>query len=150
MITQQLNIASHPIAPWRATSEEQAAYIIQKAATAFYHEVELYTHFMLHDDCGNAAPDAFGLRQNFENHVCNPAQGHYRSAYQAYQVAAQEFRQLMPLERRKNEQYDHLVFKRPDDQQKVHILWSRQDSVQNASISTRSNQAELVWVETPP
>lgn len=137
-----------PNSPWRATMSEQAAYIIQKSATAFYHGVDLYTHFMLHDDCGNAPADAFGLRQNFSPHACNPAGGGYRPGYSAYRLAATEFRNLQPLERHKTSTYDHLVFYRPHDQQRLHVIWATGGNGVYANIPTANSQGRLFWVES--
>ncbi len=132
--------------PWRGTMEEQAAYIIQKAATAFYNGVGLYTHFMIHDDCGNALPDAFGLRQNFSPHACNPAQGLHRPGYAAYQLAAEQFRALQPLSREQDEHYDLLVFQRPDDQMQVSVFWAKGGTHVDVTIPSQGNEATLYWV----
>ena len=86
-----------PETPYRGTMVEQAAYVIQNSALAFYNGVERYYHFMLHDDCGDGPGSAYGLRQNFSPSPCNPAVGQPRPAYAAYQLAAEQFPQADPL-----------------------------------------------------
>jgi hypothetical protein len=134
-------------APYRATMMEQAAYVVENSALAFYHGVKRYYHFMLHDDCGDGPGSAFGLRQNFSPHVCGPAQGLARPAYAAYQVAATQFRELLPLWRSKQYQYDTLAFYRPGDRSRVLVMWARQGLTVTTTISATGPQAQLYWVE---
>jgi len=133
--------------PWRGTMEEQAAYVIQNAALAFYQGVERYYHFMLHDDCGNAPPDAFGLRQNFTPHVCNPAQGKRRPAFAAYQLATEQFRDLTPLWRAKKTGQDRVAFYRADDQSRVLALWATGSVAVNTTVNATSDTGQLYWIE---
>jgi hypothetical protein len=99
-----------PQTPYRGTMVEQAAYVIQNSALAFYNGVERYYHFMLHDDCGDGPGSAYGLRQNFTPNTCNPAEGKPRPAYAAYQLAAEQFRDLTPLWRDKQPEQDRVAF----------------------------------------
>jgi hypothetical protein len=133
--------------PWRGTMEEQAAYVIQNAALAFHYGVERYYHFMLHDDCGNAPPDAFGLRQNFTPHVCNPAQGKRRPAYAAYQLAAEQFRNPTPLWRAKKSGQDQVALYRADDRSRVLALWATGGVTVTATVSATSDTGQLYWIE---
>jgi len=136
-----------PYSPFRATMEEQAAYVIQNAALAFYHGIERNYHFMLHDDCGNAPPDAFGLRQNFTPHVCNPAQGKPRPSYVAYQLAAEHFRDLVPLWRNQTPDQDQIAFYRPDDGSRVLVLWATGGTPAIATIRATGEEGQILWVE---
>ena len=136
-----------PDSPWRGTMEEQAAYVIQNAALAFYHGVERYYHFMLHDDCGNSLEDAFGLRQNFASAACNPAQGKRRPAYAAYQLVAEHYRDSSPLWREKNAGQDQIAFYRPDDNSRVLALWATGGITATATIEATGEEAALYWVE---
>jgi len=139
--------------PWRATMEEQAAYVIQNAALAFHHGIERLYHFMVHDDCGNAPPDAFGLRQNFSPHDCNPANGKRRPSYAAYQLAAEQFRDLIPLWRTETAHQDQIAFYRPDDGSRVLVLWATEGAPAAATINATGQEAELHWIEpmfSPP
>lgn len=136
-----------PDEPLRGTVRDQAAYIIQHSALAFYHEVERYFHFMLHDDCGDGPSSAYGLRQNFSPHKCNPAQGQPRPAYAAYQLAAQEFRDVVPLWRKRAPTYDQVAFYRPGDASRVLVLWATGGVTATATISATGYQASLHWIE---
>jgi len=136
-----------PDSPYRGTMEEQAAYVIQNAALAFYHGVERYYHFMLHDDCGNKPPDAFGLRQNFTPHVCNPAQGKRRPSYAAYQLVVEQFRDLTPLWRTKGDGQDQVAFYRADHRARVLALWATGGVTVTATVEATGETGQLYWIE---
>ncbi len=133
--------------PYRGAMEEQAAYVIQNAALAFHYGVERYYHFMLHDDCGNTPADAFGLRQNFAPHACNPAQGKPRPSYAAYQLAAEQFHDLTPLWREKKNGQDKIAFYRADAASRVLALWATGGVTLTATVSATSETARLYWIE---
>lgn len=133
--------------PFRATMMEQAAYIIQNSALAFSNGVERYYHFQLHDDCGDGPSSAYGLRQNFSPHACNPAEGKARPAYAAYQLAAEQFRQVAPLWRDQQYEQDRVVFYRPDDKTRVAVLWATQGLTITATLNATGETAQLYWVE---
>lgn len=136
-----------PDTPLRGTMVEQAAYIIENSALAFYNGVERYFHFQLHDDCGDGPSSAYGLRQNFSPHACNPAEGKARPAYAAYQLAAEQFRDLTPLWRDKQYEQDRLAFYRPGDKSRLVVLWASQGLTATASLSATGETAQLYWVE---
>lgn len=131
-----------PDTPLRGTMQEQADYIIQHAAMAFYEGVERYYHFMLHDDCGDGISSAYGLRQNFSPHACNPAEGAYRPGYAAYQLATQEFVNLTPLWRIQDTERDVLAFYRPADKNRVIVAWARQGMTVTTVVSATGSVAE--------
>ncbi len=138
--------------PYRATMEEQAAYVIQNAALAFYQGVGRYYHFMLHDDCGNVpGADAFGLRQNFSPHPCNPSgsnpQGKRRPAFAAYQLAAEQLRGLTPIWRTKGGGRDRVAFYRADDESRVLALWATGGVAVNTTVSATGDTGQLYWIE---
>ncbi|MCB0195613.1 MAG: carboxypeptidase regulatory-like domain-containing protein [Anaerolineae bacterium] len=137
-----------PDTPWRGTVAEQSAYIIQHSSLAFYHGTERYYHFMLHDDCGDGPSTAYGLRQNFDDSACSPAEGAERPAYTAYQLAAEQFRDLIPLWRERNVEQDRVAFYRPDDQSRVLVVWNGQGVTVTTSIEATGDVAHLFWVET--
>jgi hypothetical protein len=139
-----------PDSPYRGTMEEQAAYVIQNAALAFHFDVARYYHFMLHDDCGNALPDAFGLRQNFDGAACNPAEGKRRPGYAAYQLAAEQYRDVVPLWREKTSSQDRIAFYRADDSSRVTALWATRGVTATATISATGDSARLYWIEQIP
>ncbi len=136
-----------PDQPWRATRAEQANYVIQHAALAFYHGVERYYHFLLHDDCGDGPGSAYGLRQNFSPHVCSPAAGRFRPAYPAYQLAADQFHNLTPLWRNKQYGQDQVAFYRSGDQARLLVLWATQGLTTTATISATGDGATLYWID---
>ena len=137
-----------PDSPYRATMEEQAAYVIQNAALAFHHGIERNYHFMLHDDCGNdPIADAFGLRQNFTPHACNPAQGNPRPSYTAYQLASEQLRNVVPLWRQKSEDQDQVAFYRPDDASRVVVTWAITGTMAIATVPATSDEGQLYWIE---
>ncbi len=136
-----------PDSPFRSTMEEQAAYVIQNAALAFYNGVERYYHFMLHDDCGNTLPDAFGLRQNLSPHVCNPAQGKPRLAYAAYQLAAEQYHDPIPLWREKENDQDRVALYREQDESRLLALWATGGVTVTATVSATGEMAHLYWIE---
>lgn len=136
-----------PDTPFRATMAEQAAYIIQNSALSFYNGVERYYHFQLHDDCGDGPSSAYGLRQNFSPHACNPAQGQPRPAYAAYQLAAEQFDGVIPLWRDKQYEQDRVAFYRPADKSRVMALWATQGLTVTATINATGDNAHLFWIE---
>ncbi len=139
-----------PDTPWRGTVTEQAAYLLQHSGLAFYQGVEHYFHFMLHDDCGDGLSTAYGLRQNFSPHPCNPAVGQPRPAYAAYQLAAEQLTDLQPLWRTKTDLEDRVAFYRPADRSRVLLLWATQGLTVTTAISATGSQAQLYWIEALP
>ncbi|MFN8455399.1 MAG: carboxypeptidase regulatory-like domain-containing protein [Anaerolineae bacterium] len=133
--------------PLRASMVEQAAYVIQNSALAFYSGAERYFHFQLHDDCGDGPSSAYGLRQNFSGGTCNPAEGKPRPAYAAYQLAAAHFREVRPLWREQPYGQEQLAFYRPADQSRLVVLWATQGVTTTAAISATGPSAQLLWVE---
>lgn len=136
-----------PTTPYRGSMVEQAAYVIQNSALAFYNGVERYYHFMLHDDCGDGPSSAYGLRQNFSPHPCNPAEGKPRPAYAAYQLAAEQFRDLIPLWRQQQYDQDQVAFYRPADRSRLVVLWARQGLTVTTTLTATGQMARLYWIE---
>lgn len=81
--------------PWRATAEEQAAYIWQNIAYTRLAGGGPIFHFMLHDDCGNVvavdSPDGFGIHKNENSSYCSPANGEGRIGATAFRLANEYF-----------------------------------------------------------
>ncbi|MFZ1757386.1 MAG: carboxypeptidase-like regulatory domain-containing protein [Caldilineaceae bacterium] len=77
--------------PWRASAEEQAAYIWQNVAYTRLAGGGPIFHFMLHDDCGNVvavdSPDGFGIHKNENSSYCSPANGEGRIGATAFRLA---------------------------------------------------------------
>jgi len=123
-----------PNSPFRATVEEQAAWVFQAFAEGFAAGVKRIFFFQLYDDCGNG-PDAwdwFGLIRNplgtIGEKACGPHPEHPgepRPAYTAYRVAADVFRDVQPVWR----YHDYAtglgrvaLFRPPDE--RVLVLWN--------------------------
>ncbi len=143
-----------PDSPFRATTEEQAAWVIQGFAEGFAADVERIFFFQLYDDCGNGpdSADAFGLIRNPEGSkgtgVCAPhpnLPGVPRPAYTAYQVAADEFRDVQPTWR----YHDYAsglgrvaLFRPPD--QRVLVIWNWSFEDRSFDIIATGDSGELV------
>lgn len=141
--------AVSPDTPWRGTTAEQAAYVIEHSALALYHGVERYYHFMLHDDCGDGPSSAYGLRQNFSPHVCNPADGRPRPAYAAYQLAARQFEGVLPLWRNRRFELDQVAFYRPADRARVIVAWATQGITTTLTLTATGDSAQLYHIGGP-
>ena len=81
--------------PWRASAEEQAAYIWQNIVYTRLAGGGPIFHFMLHDDCGNVvavdSPDGFGIHKNESSSFCSPANGEGRIGATAFRLANRYF-----------------------------------------------------------
>lgn len=140
-----------PTSLYRATMEEQAAYIIQNYAYGFFAGAERILHFQLYDDCGNSPAgtndvgDAYGLYRNPADAICfrsHSAPNSPRPSYKAYQLAATYLNGAIPLWRR-NPQGDHeqIAYYRPDTRERVLFLWATRGSpvvVQVGAVGTQA------------
>ena len=136
-----------PKSPYRATKEEQAAYVIQSHAYALYAGARVIFHFQLHDDCGNGpdAHDAYGLFRNPPQSVCYPSDAAARPSYQAYRVVAEQFRELQPLWRQTpNGDHELIAFYRPSTGQRLIVMWATQGYDVQASVAAVSTSAALM------
>ncbi|MFQ5594056.1 MAG: carboxypeptidase regulatory-like domain-containing protein [Anaerolineae bacterium] len=145
-----------PDSPGRATTEEQAAWVLQGFAEGFAADVERIFFFQLYDDCGNGpfSWDAYGLIRNPEGSagegVCAPhpdSPGVPRPAYTAYQVAAQEFRDVEPTWR----YHDYAsglgrvaLFRPPDE--RVLVMWNWSFADKTFNIIATGDSGELIDV----
>ncbi|MBC8249493.1 MAG: hypothetical protein H8E90_07425, partial [Anaerolineales bacterium] len=136
-----------PTSPFRATMEEQAAYVIQDYAYGLYAGAERVFYFMLHDDCGNGpdAHDAYGLFRNTEDAPCYPSDGRVRPSYTAYRVAATHLRDVEPLWRRMpGGQQEQIAFYRPATKERVTVLWATQGLTVTAQVSATGDEGLLI------
>ena len=146
-----------PDSPFRATAEEQAAWVVQAFAEGFAAGVQRIFFFQLYDDCGNG-PDAwdwFGLIRNPIDAVgekaCGPhpeQPGEPRPAYRAYQVAADVFRDVQPVWR----YHDYAtglgrvaLFRPPDE--RVLVLWNWSFEDKRFDIVRTGPTGELIDLE---
>jgi len=136
-----------PDSPYRATKDEQAAYVIQAHAYALYLGAEVIFHFQLHDDCGNGpdAHDAYGLFRNPQVSVCYPSDAAPRPSYQAYKVAAEQFRGLKPLWRQTpDNDHELIAFYREGAGQRVITMWATKGHDVDAHIAALAEAATLI------
>jgi hypothetical protein len=90
----------------RVTQDQQASFLIQSAAYAWYEGADVIFFHQLYDDCGNQPPgtnfapddeqfgDAFGMYRNEANALCysqHPEPGTPRPVAQAFQLLAEVF-----------------------------------------------------------
>ncbi|NPV06513.1 MAG: hypothetical protein HPY83_00945 [Anaerolineae bacterium] len=136
-----------PKSPYRATTEEQAAYVIQAHAYALYSGAQVVFHFQLHDDCGNGptARDAYGLYRNEASAACYPSDAAPRLSLKAYRTAVAQFRGLQPLWRRTpaNDR-EEIAFYRPQTGHRVTVLWATQGHDVDALVPASGTAASLV------
>ena len=136
-----------PRSPYRATKQEQAAYVIQAHAYSYYAGAQVVFHFQLHDDCGNGptARDAYGLFRNTADAVCYPSDAAARPSYRAYQVAAEQFRDLRPLWRQvSNGDHELIAFYRPSTGHRLVVMWTTQGHDVQAHVAALSSTATLM------
>ncbi len=136
-----------PKSDFRATMEEQAAYVVQDYAYGLYAGAEKVFHFMLHDDCGNGPDehDAYGLFRNTEDAPCYPSDGRVRPSYTAYRVAATHLRDVEPLWRSTSEnQQERIAFHRPATKERAMVLWATQGVTITAQVSATGDEGLLV------
>ncbi len=128
-----------PRSPWRATTDEQAAYVLQATAEGVAADVAALIHFQAYDDCGNgpSSYDAFGLLRNHRENQCwdppghacwaptDPAFGAPRPAYHAFRVAADALEGASRLWRPAEDPsgWQRILFYRPPNE-RVSVIWS--------------------------
>jgi len=134
-----------PKSPYRATTEEQAAYVIQSFAYSLYAGAQEVFHFQLHDDCGNGPGDAWGLFRNPPTAVCSPSNTAARPAFRAYQVMAQRFRDATPLWRQTpNNDTEFIAFYSKGTGQRLIVMWATQGHAVDAHIPASAASATLL------
>jgi hypothetical protein len=140
-----------PTSLYRATMEEQAAYVIQNFAYGFFAGADRIFHFQLYDDCGNSpggtndVGDAYGLYRNPSDAVCfrsHATPNTPRPSYKAYQLAATYLNGAIPLWRR-NLQGDHeeIAYYLPSTRERVLFLWATRGSPVVTQVSAVGTQA---------
>jgi hypothetical protein len=135
----------------RATTQQQAAYIIQSAAYAWAEGAEVVMVHQLYDDCGNqpggtnfpphdgslcagGTPcwgDAHGLFRNTADSSCfsqHPLPGTPRPAAGAFRLLAEIFG-VAPFEPEAAQLVDQrgvvISFRRPSSRERIHVAWNR-------------------------
>jgi hypothetical protein len=136
-----------PNSAFRATTAEQAAYVIQSHAYAMYSGVEYMFYFQLHDDCGNGADahDAYGLFRNTSSSACYPSDAGARPSYTAYQLVAAYFRDLTPAWRQTPSGAEVVAFNKAGNQRLV-VMWATGGSNVEVQVKAVSASATLIDV----
>ncbi len=137
-----------PRSPYRATMQEQAAYVIQVMTWAIWTKTEAALYFQEYDDYGNGCPgyDAFGLVRNPPNFSCNAESGTPRPGYAAYGVVTQYLAGAVPYWRLRPTPNQELVaLQNPGTQQRVIAMWARFSVTETTSIPATSSSATLVF-----
>jgi len=150
--------------PYRATPEEQAAFVVQSATYATWINSEItmeaVLHFQFYDDCGDViAPDlggGFGLMRNPSDAACfrnSPNPNTPRPAYAAFQIAASHLRDVVTKWRSRpgwvqgdpaHQGQEWFSFYRPSTGERVLAMWARGYITETAAITATSASARLV------
>jgi hypothetical protein len=111
---------------YRASLEEQSAFLIQSATYATWLKAQTFIWFQLYDDCGNACGiDAFGLARNDST---------TRPVYKTYQLAADQLANSQPYWRDRRTltatnwisgNQEILAFQRPVSGERIVVMWTR-------------------------
>lgn len=141
---------------YRATAQEQAAWVFQGFAEGLAANVERIFFFQLYDDCGNG-PDAwdwYGLIRNpagtIGEKACGPhpdQPGEPRPAYAAYQVAADVFRDTASFWRSHNygTGLGRVALFRPPDERLL-VVWNWSFEQRDFDIVATGTSGELIDV----
>ncbi len=137
--------------PWRATPEEQAAYIWQNIAYTRLAGGGPILHFMLHDDCGNViaadSPDGFGLFKNESDSFCSPAQAEPRLAATAYRLAVQYLSDVELLWGDIAAGARRVAFFDPASRERRLLTWAVRTEPVQARIPAAGTQATAVYLD---
>jgi hypothetical protein len=163
-----------PHSPYRATVEEQAAYMIQSVFYAQFAGADGFFAFQLYDGCGNqpggtdfpphngelcngsniCAGDAFGLFRNPTDASCfkqHPNPESPRPQYAAYKSVVEQLGNTIPLWRSRpgtcdpyNGPQEWIAMLNPDTGERVIGLWARFAEPQTARVPAQDSQALLV------
>jgi hypothetical protein len=141
-----------PHSPYRATLQEQAAYVIQTATWALWMNAETVLIFQEYDDYGNGCPgfDAFGLVRNTPDAVCNAGDGTPRPAYAAYQVVTQYLSGTLPYWRLRmtappTYTAELVALQNPHTGERVIAMWARDNLTMTIALTATAPSALLVY-----
>ncbi len=154
---------------WRATLDEQAAYVIDNAVFTFLADAAKLFHFQLYDDCGNQprgttfAPndgslcdtgaicwgDALGLLRNTTDNVCfnqSPKAGKSRPAFRAFHTVGEVFGTVpfVPLTGYSLNGRQWTIFARPSTAEIITVVWDETGQPGEVVIPPRAQQATLI------
>ncbi len=156
---------------YKATQEEQAAYIIQTATYSFALGADVFFYFQLYDDCGDSPAgtdfplhegelceeldpcwgNAYGLFRNPENSLCfthHPEPGTPRPALRAYRLISRLFGhvefEVLSADDDPRAQVARFAFYRPDTSQRVLVMWNQTGGEVTIDVPTIGSTAELI------
>jgi hypothetical protein len=153
---------------YRATLNQQAAYIVQSTAYAWAQGAEVVFLHQLYDDCGNqpagtdfppndgslcsagkpCSGDAYGLYRNERNEACfrqSPQPGTPRPAAAAFRVLAEVFG-TQPFDRALVKDSDDgavIKFERLDGGERIYVMWNRTLEKKNVELIARGQTAKV-------
>jgi hypothetical protein len=141
-----------PTALYRATMQEQAAYVIQSAAWALWMNAEAALIFQEYDDFGNGCPgiDAFGLVRNTPDALCNPGDGTPRPAYTAYGVVTRYLSGTLPYWRLRptappTYTAELVALQNPRTGERVVAMWARDNLTMTVTLTATAPSAMLIY-----
>lgn len=159
--------------PRRASSEQQAWYIIQSAVYAWSEGAEKVFFRQLHDDCGDqpagtnfpvhfgelctdgtiCSGDAHGMFRNTVDSVCfsqHPQPGTPRPAARAFRLLAEVFG-AEPFENGRrvylDDRYVTITFERPRTGEKLTVMWNQTLTGGEINIEARGENAALITLD---
>ncbi|MGB0387825.1 MAG: hypothetical protein ACPGWR_23650 [Ardenticatenaceae bacterium] len=141
---------------YRASAEEQAAYIWQNIAmtrVATWPNVAPIFHFQLYDDAGNECrsegpADGFGLITNEPDSPCTPHNAEARLAYTAYQLAAQYLAGTQVLwEDIEDGMVRRVAFYDAEMQERRTLVWAIDGRDGVANVPATADSARLIGID---
>ena len=131
---------------YRATPDEQAAYLIQSATYAAWLKAEAYVWFQLFDDCGNqCGVDAYGLLRNDNTP---------RVSYQTYPLVYDQVTNVQPYWRDRRTltatnwisgDQEIIALKRPATGERVVVMWTRYYTDATVILTATAPSAQLYF-----
>jgi hypothetical protein len=145
----------------RVTQDQQASFLIQSAAYAWYEGADVIFFHQLYDDCGNQPPgtnfapdagqfgDAFGIYRNEANALCfsqHPQAGTARPVAQAFQLLAEVFGStpFKRIEMLEDETLDSTAVAFELGSHQVTVFWNRTLEHLKTSLPAANNPALLL------
>ncbi len=133
---------------YRASTQEQAAYVLQSATFAVWLRAEAALVFQLYDDYGNGCPgiDAYGLVRNTPDAGCNAGDGSPRPAYAAYQVVTRYLTGTTPYWRRRPTLNQEIIaLQNAKTGERVIAMWARDYVTETTAITATAASALMVF-----
>ncbi len=141
-----------PTALYRATMQEQAAYVIQSFTWASWMRAEAAIIYEEYDDFGSGCPgiDAWGLVRNPPTAPCNAGDGTPRPGYYAYGVATKYLSGTLPYWRWRPTSpptytAEIVALQRPSTSERVVVMWARDNLSFTINLTATASSATLVY-----